>query len=55
DSLYPLLSHHQNQARLISPSRYSSNNNQQHHNLRQSSSSSSANNRPNSSYETGYN
>ncbi|CAF3059237.1 unnamed protein product [Rotaria socialis] len=56
DSLYPLLSHHQNQARLVSPSRYSSNNNQQHHNLRQSSSSSSsANNRPNSSYETGYN
>jgi programmed cell death protein 10 len=47
ESLYPLLSHHQNQMRINS-SRYPSNNNQQH-NIRQS-----ANNRPTSSYENSY-
>jgi programmed cell death protein 10 len=51
ESLYPLLSHHQNQMRIIPSSpRYSSNNNSQHHNIRQS-----ANNRPTSSYENNYN
>ena len=52
ESLYPLLSHHQNQIRTNSSSRYPANNNQQqhHHHLRQS-----ANNRPTSSYENNYN
>jgi programmed cell death protein 10 len=45
ESLYPLLSHHQNQIRIHPSSRYSSN---QH--MR-----SSANNRPGSSYENSYN
>jgi len=51
ESLYPLLSYHQNQMRINSSSRYLSNNNQQqqHHNIRQS-----ANNRPASSYENSY-
>jgi programmed cell death protein 10 len=51
ESLYPLLSHHQNQIRMNLSSRYSSNNNQQQqqHNIR-----SSANNRPASSYENTY-
>jgi programmed cell death protein 10 len=52
ESLYPLLSYHQNQMRINSSSRYLSNNNnqQQHHNIRQST-----NNRPASSYENSYN
>jgi len=47
ECLYPLLSHHQNQLRIMSSSRYP-----QHQNLRQISTS--ANNRPISSYETNY-
>jgi programmed cell death protein 10 len=52
ECLYPLLSHHQNQIRNMSSSRYTSNNNHQHLNIRQTSTS--ANNRPASSYETNY-
>jgi programmed cell death protein 10 len=49
-SLYPLLSQHQNQIRNLPSSRYSSNNQQQ--NMRQSSAASNI--RPTSSYEINY-
>ncbi|CAF2366063.1 unnamed protein product [Rotaria sp. Silwood2] len=51
ECLYPLLSQHQNQIKMISSSRHSSNN-QQQYNIRQSSTSS--NTRQSSTYETNY-
>ncbi|CAF0813954.1 unnamed protein product [Rotaria sp. Silwood1] len=51
ECLYPLLSQHQNQIKMISSSRYSSSSSQQY-NIRQSSTSS--NTRQSSTYETNY-